>query len=226
MNNFPLLILCAGFGKRMLGLTINDPKPLLKFNNQTLLGNTISFFKDLGCGDIFINTHYLHEKIEEYIIKNFYYDNINLIYEPSILGTGGGVKNIFNYTKSKNLCVVNSDIFWQSCNKQDIKNYLEDFNNINYCKILLSKNNNFSGLKNMNGDFSIKNKTVSNWEHGTEIIFYSGCQIVSKNIFKKKDKNFTMNKIWNELISIKKLDGKLIDSNILHIGDKNSFDNQ
>ena len=29
-----------------------------------------------------------------------------------VLITGGGVKNIFNYTKNSKVCVVNSDIFW------------------------------------------------------------------------------------------------------------------
>ena len=36
MTNLPLLILCAGFGKRMLNLTINSPKPLLVIDNITL----------------------------------------------------------------------------------------------------------------------------------------------------------------------------------------------
>ena len=57
MNNFSVIILCAGFGQRMLDLTLNTPKPLLKINNKTLLGNTINFFLDIGCSEIFINTH-------------------------------------------------------------------------------------------------------------------------------------------------------------------------
>ena len=35
------IILCAGFGKRLNPLTLEKPKPLLKFNNLTLLENTI-----------------------------------------------------------------------------------------------------------------------------------------------------------------------------------------
>ena len=34
-----------------------------------------------------------------------------------------------------------------------------------------------------------------------------------------------MNDIWNELIINKNLKGELTTSNILHIGDKNTFDN-
>ena len=65
MTNLPLLILCAGFGKRMLNLTINSPKPLLVIDNITLLKNTIYFFKMVGFKEFLINTHYLHHKFFE-----------------------------------------------------------------------------------------------------------------------------------------------------------------
>ena len=223
MKKFSLLILCAGFGKRMLDLTTNTPKPLLEFKNNTLLGNAINFFNNIGCNEIFINTHYLHTKIEEYVIKNFDNNLLNIIYEPSILGTGGAIKNIFNYTKNKKMCVVNSDIFWTNDNKQDVVNFLKNSNDATYCKILLSKKNNFYGLKKNNGDFNIRNGFISKWTEGDEVIFYSGMQVLSKKIFQNSEKIFTMNNIWNSLIIDKKLKGDFISSNILHIGDKNSF---
>ena len=223
MSNFSLLILSAGYGTRMLDLTKNTPKPLLKFRNTTLLDNTISFFTDIGCNEIFINTHYLHKNIELYVKKNFHKRPVYTIYEPLILGTGGGVKNIFNFTKSKKICVVNSDIFWQSNNKIDIKNFLKDFNKVNHCKILLSNKKNFYGLKKLNGDFNINNGIISDWNKDNEVYYYSGLQIVSRNIFQNTETNFSINDIWNKLILEKKLKGELIKSNILHIGDKNSF---
>ena len=223
MSKFSLLILCAGFGKRMLELTQYTPKPLLKLNNETLLYNTINFFRDIGCNEFFVNTHYLHKKIENYINKTFKNYPLNIIHEPSILGTGGGIKNIFNYTKNKNICVVNSDILWKVDNKLEIVNFLRDFDDITHCKILLSNKNNFFGLKKKEGDFNIQNGIVSNWNSENEVIYYSGLQIVSKNIFDTTTKIFNMNEVWNNLIVDKNLRGDLIQSNILHIGDKNSF---
>tara|TARA_Y100000768_G_scaffold382562_2_gene363141 strand:+ start:88 stop:768 length:681 start_codon:yes stop_codon:yes gene_type:complete len=225
MSKFSLLILSAGFGTRMSNLTMNIPKPLLSFHKRTLLSNTINFFKDIGCNEFFINTHYLHNKIESYIYNNYNSYPINLIYEPSILGTGGAIKNIFNYTQNKNICVVNSDIFWQKENKLHILDFLKDFNKISDCKILLSKKNNFLGLKKIVGDFSLTNGYVSSWSKGNELIFYSGLQILSSKIFKKKSHIFSMNEVWNDLIYEKNLKGTLIESNILHVGDKNSFEN-
>ena len=222
MKNLPVLILCAGFGKRMLDLTTNVPKPLLKIRNRILLGNTINFFIDIGFSKIFINTHYLHSKIEKYIINNFN-NSVNLIYEPSILGTGGGIKNVFNYTKNNKICVVNSDIFFLKDNKKDLIKFLKDTDSITHGKILLSEDKNFYGLKNMNGDFNISNGIVSKWAKGNDIIFYTGIQILSKNIFQNTSNIFSINDIWNNLIINKKLKGSFIQSKILHVGDKKSF---
>ena len=224
MHNFSLLILSAGFGSRMKNLTYNLPKPLLKVNNKCLLENTICFFRDIGCNEILINTHYLYNKIEKYIRNNSYEIPLSVIYEPTILGTGGAVKNIFNYTNSNKILVVNSDIFWQKENKLDILNFLKDFNDIEYCKILLSHKDNFFGLKNKNGDFNIYNSKISKHIEGEEILYYSGLQILSSNIFKKTKHIFSINGIWNELINTQKLKGQIIHSKILHIGDKQAYE--
>ena len=222
MKNLPILILCAGFGKRMLDLTNDIPKPLLKIRNRILLGNTINFFNDIGFSNIFINAHYLHSKIEKYIINNFN-NSVNLIYEPSILGTGGGIKNVFNYTKNNKICVVNSDIFFLKDNKKDLIKFLKDTDSITHGKILLSEDKNFYGLKKMNGDFNISNGIVSKWAKGNDIIFYTGIQILSKNIFQNTTNIFSINNIWNNLIINKNLKGSFIQSKILHVGDKKSF---
>ena len=55
-------------------------------------------------------------------------------------------------------------------------------------------------------------------------MYYSGFQIVSRKIFNKTPKIFPMNQIWNDLILKKKLKAEIMNSNITHIGDKNSFD--
>ena len=222
MKNLPILILCAGFGKRMLDLTNDIPKPLLKIRNRILLGNTINFFNDIGFSNIFINAHYLHSKIEKYIINNFN-NSVNLIYEPSILGTGGGIKNVFNYTKNNKICVVNSDIFFLKDNKKDLIKFLKDTDSITHGKILLSEDKNFYGLKKINGDFNISNGIVSKWAKGNDIIFYTGIQILSKNIFQNTTNIFSINNIWNNLIINKNLKGSFIQSKILHVGDKKSF---
>ena len=89
---------------------------------------------------------------------------------------------------------------------------------------MLSEEINFSGLKSSNGDFRIINNKVSRWSKGDEIIFYSGLQIVSPNIFKNTTNIFSINTVWDNLIKQNNLLGELIESKITHRGDKKSFE--
>ena len=74
MNNFNLMILAAGYGKRMKDLTKLTPKPLLKINNKKLIKNNIDFFLKLSCKKIVINTHYLNEQIK--FLEKYYSNKI------------------------------------------------------------------------------------------------------------------------------------------------------
>ena len=119
------MILAAGYGKRMHNLTHSIPKPLLKINNKELLRHNIDFFINLGCDKIIINTHYLHDKIQLCIDDHYSDRNIILSYEPTLLNTGGGIKNALSLLGNKNFIVTNSDILWEEENNQDVINFIK-----------------------------------------------------------------------------------------------------
>ena len=48
--NYSGMILAAGFGKRMMPLTKNLPKPLIDINGVTLLDNAINFLRKVLSG--------------------------------------------------------------------------------------------------------------------------------------------------------------------------------
>ena len=91
------LILCAGFGKRLNPITLDQPKALLKLNNVTLLENTINLIKELGIKKIILNTFHLKHQIKAYLNENKFDISINVIEEgEQILDTGGGMMNMMN----------------------------------------------------------------------------------------------------------------------------------
>ena len=67
LKSFSAMILAAGFGKRMLHLTKNIPKPLITINNTSLLKNNIDFLFKIGCTKIIVNTHYKHDLIINFV---------------------------------------------------------------------------------------------------------------------------------------------------------------
>jgi len=224
MTNFNLMILAAGYGKRMKKLIESKPKPLLKINNKELLRHNIDFFLTLGCKKIVINTHYLHDQINIFI-KEYYSDkNIELTFEHTLLNTGGGIKNALSLLGDKNFIVSNSDILWKEENKKDLLNFISNYQEIKTCKLLLAEDNNFRGLKKSIGDFKLDNRLIKRWEKNDPHLYYTGLQIVNPHIFNLiKERSFSLNKLWDILIANQNLQGKILDSKIVHIGDINAF---
>ena len=92
------LILCAGYGKRLQPLTLQTPKPLLKFKKSSMLEHTIKFIENLGIKKIKINTFHLEKKIFHFVSNHPSKKNIEVISDgKDILGTGGGILNLMNY---------------------------------------------------------------------------------------------------------------------------------
>ena len=224
MKNFSLMILAAGYGKRMKHLTKEVPKPLLKINDRELLSYNIDFFLNLGCNKIVINTHYLHNEIKIFVEKKFSNNNIDLIFEPELLNTGGGIKNALSYFGEKNFLVTNSDILWNDDNRKDINDFISEYQKIKFCKLLLVENNKFKGLKKKEGDFKLENNLISRWKKNDPHLYFSGLQIINPNIFSQiKQYSFSMNLLWDILIKYNQLQGQISNSAVTHIGDINSY---
>ena len=224
MTSFHLMILAAGYGKRMQNLTHSIPKPLLKINNKELLRHNIDFFLNLGCDKIVINTHYLHGQIQHCIEDHYSDRNIILSYEATLLNTGGGIKNALSLLGNKNFIVTNSDILWKEENNQDILNFIKNYQDIETCKLLLAADNNFAGLKKLGGDFVYKDNLVARWKLNDPNLYYTGLQIINPIVFNLiKEESFSLNKLWDLLIATDNLQGEICTSKIAHIGDIKAF---
>jgi MurNAc alpha-1-phosphate uridylyltransferase len=201
------LILCAGYGKRLNPLTLEEPKPLLKINEITLLENCINLIKFIGLKKVIINTFYLKEKIENFIkLKKFDLD-IQIIDDgEKILNTGGGILNMINSSNESDFITFNPDTIWN-------KNYAEGINNMEKFyfsreikNVLLLANKNLSFDKKLKGDFNLLENVIK--KNSQNDLIYTGCQIINKSLFESfLVNNFSISRIWNELIKKNELYG-------------------
>ena len=201
------LILCAGYGKRLNPLTLTKPKPLIEVNNITLLENTINLIKKLNIKKIKINTFYLKNQIENFILKKDFDLDIEVINDgDQILDTGGGILNLVENSNENDFIVFNPDTIWNSKYLQIIKEMENFYFNNEVQNILMVVNKQISYDKNLKGDFSFKLNKLLNYEDRNYI--FTGCQIINKNLFSNyKNTSFSISKIWNELINDQKLYG-------------------
>jgi len=102
-------ILAAGLGTRLKPITDYIPKPLVPIFNVSPLDICVQRIQQAGISDISLNTHHLHQKIHEHILKNNY--SINISFEENkILGVGGGIGKLKNYFAGDSVIVYNADI--------------------------------------------------------------------------------------------------------------------
>ena len=212
------LILCAGFGQRLMPLTESTPKPLLKVNKITLLENSLNLLSELGIKKVLINTYHLGDKIKNFISDNNYNFKIE-VYEDGkeILNTGGGINNLIKNSSEENFLILNPDTLWNK-NYVSLIDKMEELyfsqKNLNIL-LLVSKEKSFD--KNLVGDFQLKNSYIL---RGNNNFIYTGCQIINKSVFKNITKKiFSINEIWNQLIFEKKLKGFESNLEFYHVTD-------
>jgi len=86
------VLLAAGLGTRLRPLTNSVPKCLLPIGSKPLLQYWFENLVAAGVGEVLVNTHWLHEKVEAFVAD---WDNSNLkvttFHEPVLLGTAGTI---------------------------------------------------------------------------------------------------------------------------------------
>jgi len=213
------LILCAGYGKRLNPITLSKPKPLIEINKITLLENTLNLINLLGIDKILINSFYLSDQIENFISSQKLKHISKVIKDgKKILDTGGGILNLLNHSKEKNFLVFNPDTIWNENYLNEIKN-MEKFyfeNKIKNILLIAEKSKSFD--QRMNGDFSIENKKLN--KLGYKNFIFTGCQILNRSIFENFEvEPFSINEIWEKMISKNELYGFISDEKFTHLTD-------
>ncbi len=168
------MILAAGRGKRMLSLTDNTPKPLLRINNETLIEYNIRKLKSAGVNEIIINTAYLGHEIENYLQDGSKF-GVKIYYsrEGKALETAGGIINALSLLGKNNFIVINSDIV----TNYDIKNLKLAKNSLAHLVLIDNPKH------NEQGDFNLNNGYVS--IDDTNKLTFSGIAIYNPKLFDK-----------------------------------------
>jgi len=89
------MVLCAGMGTRLGGLTRETPKPLLPVGNEPLLAHTLRHLAWHGFTDVVINVHYRAEQFFSTIGSGERYGvRVTYSHESALLGTAGSVRHV------------------------------------------------------------------------------------------------------------------------------------
>ena len=206
------LILAAGYGMRMENLTKDTPKPLLKIKNKTLISYAIDLIKNMSFDKIYINTHYKHNMLKRFISEN--YPDISISYEETILGTGGGIKNI----QRNDTVILNTDNLWGQSFENELEKSIKFFyENKSFDSVLLinSKNNNF--------DLEVNNEGLINFPSKLCNTSFQGCHIIRKNSLHPYPEIFNIQDFWKDCSLNEKIYGYETSIFNAHVGTKDEY---
>lgn len=104
------VVMAGGKGTRLMPLTANQPKPLLKVGEKPILQHNMDRLAYFGIDDFWISINYLGNQIKDYFgdgkLKNIAIDYIE---ETTPLGTIGAVAQVTNF-KHDTVLITNSDL--------------------------------------------------------------------------------------------------------------------
>lgn len=116
------MILAAGLGQRMRPLSNFRAKPVLPVLNRPLLHWTLARLARDGFRDVVINLHHLPATVRDAVGSGERF-GVRVCYsrERTILGSGGGPRNVRHFFGSEPFLLVNGDMYFDF----DLKGLLE-----------------------------------------------------------------------------------------------------
>lgn len=197
-----IFLLAGGKGLRLYPLTKNNPKPMLKIKNKTIIEKIINNFKEQGFCNFVISVNYLKNKIKNFLKngKNF---GVKIIYveENSYLGTAGSLSLLKSKDNRLPIIVANSDLV-SSIDYENLLNYhIKQKADITIC----SKNKIFVMPY---GELLLQKYDVRKIieKPTTSSLVNAGIYVINVNLlnYLKKNKRIMMNDFINHLITLKK----------------------
>ncbi len=225
-------LLSAGLGSRMGELTKSVPKCLLPIGGMPLLEIWLKLLEHHRIREVLINTHWLSEKVEQYIYKRKKLDKknklkINLTHESNLLGSAGTIWNNKNWIEdgepflilyADNLTNVNLTKMWQYHDSHGKEMTIGVFNTD------LPKK---CGIVNVDKDNTVI-KFVEKPENPTTNLAAAGVYLTDKRILKYYAKELDYNKTLDLGFHVlpkmvNKMKAYLLNDILIDIGTPNSY---
>jgi N-acetyl-alpha-D-muramate 1-phosphate uridylyltransferase len=221
------LLFAAGFGKRMLPLTLEIPKPMVKVAGKMLIESALERLQEAGIKHVVVNTHHLADKINSWLeTRKDSGLKISISHERHLLlDTAGGIVQALPLLGAHPFFTINGDILWHD--RTGAIPILErmsqqwDHTKMDILMLLCPKEKavGYEGK----GDFSLtKNGTVCR-TGGGEPYVYCGIQLIEPSLFKGQPvKPFSLREIYDAKKqsdgSYDRIFGLVYDGHWSHVG--------
>ncbi len=107
------MVFAAGLGTRMLPLTEARPKAMIPVAGRPLIDHALE--QVAGPGPIVVNTHHCAPLLQDHLAGA----DVTLLHEPTLLDTGGGLRNALPHLGRGPVLTMNADACWTGPRARD-----------------------------------------------------------------------------------------------------------
>lgn len=174
-DDFPLMLLAAGFGTRMGALTADRPKPLIPVAGKPLIDHALALADDAGIRRRAVNAHYLGDQIAAHLAPT----GIPVSHEAVILDSAGGLKAALPLLGSPGGAVMtlNTDAVWTGQNP--LRELAAAWDGARMDALLLMLPATRALSQTGRSDFVMDAEGRIDWARGRQGHLYLGAQIVN-----------------------------------------------
>ena len=181
-----IVIMAGGYGKRLLPLTKDTPKPLLKVGAMPILESIIKRFINFGFHNFFISTYFKSEMIKDYFNEGSEWNvTIQYLEEEVPLGTGGALTLLPEDLSNLPLILMNGDLVTEVDFSSLLDNHNKSGTDATICVVEYDFQVPYGVIEIKEEDLKVKTIT----EKPTHKFFINaGIYVLNQNVIKNLDK--------------------------------------
>jgi len=210
-----LMLFAAGFGTRMGALTANRPKPLIPVAGRALIDHALDLADAVDIPTRVVNLHYHADQLAAHLAGR----NVALSREDPILETGGGLRAALPLLGNGPVLTLNTDAVWTGANP--LAQLLAAWDPDRMDGLLLTLPADSMGARS---DFVMDTAGRLTRAKGAPGVAYLGAQIIrTDGLAGFPDPVFSLNLLWDRMISDGRLFGLTHQGNWCDVGTPNGI---
>ena len=215
------MVLAGGFGKRMMPLTKNIPKPMVVLKGRTLIDHVLDRIAAARVERAVVNVHYCADKLEAHVKKREHPEIVISDERQELLDTGGGVAKALPLLGKEPFLIHNSDSVWIEGVGSNLGRLFSVWDPDAMDSLMLLASAATSLGYEGSGDFAMdKDGRLSRRGERQMVPFvFTGVSIAHPRIFEGAPQGaFSMNRLWDRAIDNGRLFGIRLDGLWMHVG--------
>jgi N-acetyl-alpha-D-muramate 1-phosphate uridylyltransferase len=215
------MVLGGGMGKRMLPLTKDIPKPMVRLKERALIDHVLDRIGAAGVKRAVVNVHYCADKLEAHVRQRKHPKVLISDERQQLLDTGGGVTKALPLLGPEPFLIHNSDSVWIEGVGSNLERLFSVWDPDRMDSLMLLASGATSLGYEGSGDFAMdKDGHLERRGERQMVPFvFTGVSIAHPRMFEGAPQGpFSINTLWDTAIDNGRLFGIRLDGLWMHVG--------